>query len=1034
MVIRQSSFVFLLIAFCTNAQQFSTRFRRIDQVTRAHHNNLFTTLKDSEGYIWFSIDNGVARYDASNVVRYTGKSLLDEKRERPVARILFEDSARNLFTITSTGKLLQYDRLKDRFYQANDSATLLGKTAKDLLIQGNKKFWVAHLGEGLACVDLSNRSIRWYKNDPTNPRSLPNNFVTALARDKRGTMWVATTAGLFRFNSQSDDFDFVELKNKNKEDTYRFRVIRSLAYDSLSDHLFIGTYGGLHVFNLTNNTQEHLIHNPGNKNSLSINSIFTVLYDPRDNGLWICTYGGGLNYYNLNTRTFQRWYHDPADHESVGSDNIPGIYLDREGLLWVTTAEAGFYVLNTKPEIFHRIVHQAKNPNSILNGLPRAVYAENDSIIWIGFNGTGLNRMNLKTGYTTRFVCDPSQPGSLAHNAVIAIDEDRYGRIWVGLEGGGVAIYNYKKDSFEHLRYQAGKTGILNDAVSSLLVDEDWVWITAFNSPLTAYNMETGVYKHFNADSLWKLGISFYSVRRMRKFDNNIWFETNHGTVVFDKEARVFQKLSNKDEQVYTVFVNEGSEAFNTVPREVQLLLTGNQVHVTEYRTGDSLRTRLIYDGSHHVHRFADLVMDRNRVLWLATEGNIVSYNTQTRQERIFDAAHGLEVADLYMGFETDKQGRIYTKSTKGLVWFEPLALNERTEDRFDIKFTTLKIFNQEIGVDTSSSKRNRRFDKHISFARQINLKPSENFFSLSFTALFFENPSLVKYRYRLKGFSDDWVETGTTNFVSFTSLSPGFYTLEVTATTNPQVWGSNLASITIRVLPPFWRTWWFMVGMLVLVGILLYGAHQYRVNQKLQLERLRTKIASDLHDEVGSSLTRISIYSDLLDNGVDENEKKTYLTNIRETSREVVSTMSDIVWSVDNRSDRLGDLLLRMKDFAAQLLVPKNIEFEFTVHTHDDKVLLSPQVKQNLYLIYKEALHNIVKHAQAKHVSIRVDQSSRNIVVQVADDGIGFTEHENNKGNGLRSMRKRAADIHARLDLKVQNGTTIQLDYTIKA
>ncbi|HRJ29423.1 MAG TPA: two-component regulator propeller domain-containing protein [Cyclobacteriaceae bacterium] len=1033
MVVRLAGSVFLLMAILANGQQFSTRFRKIDQVSRAHQNNLFTILKDSEGYIWFSVDNGLARYDASTIIRYTGKSLLDENNERPVARIVFEDSTKNLFTVTSRGKLLQYNRLTDRFTQVNDSTTLLGKTVKDFIPE-DKIYWVAHLGEGLARVDLNSKSIKWYKNDPANPRSLRNNFVTALARDKRGTLWVATTAGLLRFNQQSDDFDFVELTNKNADDTYRYRVIRSLAYDSVSDRLFIGTYGGFHIVSLPEGKQEHHLHNPKNPNSLSNNSIFKVLYDYRNNGLWICTYGGGLNYYNLATRIFQRWYHDPADYQSLGSDNVPGIYLDPEGLLWVTTAEAGLYVLNTKPEKFNRIVHQAKNPNSISNGLPRAVYAENDSIIWIGFNGTGLNRMNLKTGYTTRYVHDPSQSGSLAHNAVIAIDEDRYGRIWVGLEGGGVAIFDSKKESFHHLRYQAGKNGILNDATSGLLVDDDWVWITAFNSPLTAYNMETGVYKHFNADSLWKLGISFYSVRRIRKSDNNIWFETNHGTVVFDKQSQTFQKLLNRDEQVYTVFVNDGSEAFNDVPQEVQLLLTGNQVHVAEYRPGDSLRTRLIYDGGHHPYRFTDLVMDRNKVLWIATEGNIVSYNTHTQQERIFDATHGLEVNDLYIGFDTDKRGRIYTKSNKGLVWFEPLALDQGTEDRFDVKFTTLKIFNQEITVDTDLLKRKNRFNKHISYTNEITLKPSENFFSLSFTAFHFQNPSQVSYRYRLLGFSNEWVDNGSTNFASFTNLSPGRYTLEVMATTNPQVWGSNLAAITIDVLPPFWRTWWFTAGVLGLVGVLLYGAHQYRVNQKLEVERLRTKIASDLHDEVGSSLTRISIYSDLLDNGVGEREKKNYLTNIKETSREVVSTMSDIVWSVDNRSDKLGDLLLRMKDFAAQLLSPKNIEFEFTVNTSDDKILLSPQVKQNLYLIYKEALHNIVKHARAKHVHIRVEQSVRNIVMQIADDGVGFLDAERKKGNGLQSMRKRADDIHAKLELKMEGGTSIRLDYSLNA
>ncbi len=1028
MVVRLTSCVLLLVVVSANAQQFSTRFRKIEQVINAHHNNLFTILKDSEGYLWFSTENGLARYDASNIIRYTGKALFSETKERPVARIVFEDSIQNIFTITSHGKLLQYDRVKDRFYHVNDSTTQLGKSARSVVKEGPKKYWVAHLGEGLALMDLTNQTIKWYKHDPANQRSLRDNFVTALVRDKHGMLWVATTSGLFRFNKKSDDFDFVDLTNKNEHDTYRYRVIRSLAYDSVGDRLFIGTYGGLHVLNIQENTQEHLFHHPENTNSLSVNSIFTVVYDNRHNGLWICTYGGGLNYYNLATRTFQRWYHDPADHESIGSDNIPGIYLDREGLLWVVTAEAGLYMLNTKPEMFNWIMHHARNPHSISQGLPRAVYAENDSIIWIGFNGTGLNRMNIKTGYTTRYLHDPSQHRSLAHNAVIAIDGDKHGRVWVGLEGGGVAIYDYQKKSFEHLRHQPGKVGIQNDATSGLLVDDDWVWIASFRSPLTVYTMSTRAFKHFNVDSLWKLGISFHSVKRIRKFDNTIWFETTQGTVVFDKQTQTFQKLLRGDEQIYTIFVNSGSEAFNDVPRQAQLLLSGNQVHVAEYQYGDSLRTRLLYDGSHHPYQFIDLVMDRNKVLWIATEGNLVSFNTITQQERIFNTTHGLEVIGMYMGFATDKQGRIYIKSSKGLVWFEPLTLSVKEEDRFNIKFTTLKIFNQEVMVDPGSIKQKSRLSQQIAYTRHFQLNPAENFFSLAFTALFFENPSRVNYRYRLIGFSNDWVDIGSTNFASFTNLNPGRYTLEVMATTNPLQWRANRASINFVVLPPFWQTWWFLSAVAAGALALLFFFHQFRIKQKLHVERLRTKIASDLHDEVGSSLTRISIYADMLSSGADDGERNPYLENIRNISREVVSTMSDIVWSIDNRSDTLGDLVLRMKDFALQFLTPNNIDVKFSIQNLDEKIVLSPQLKQNLYLIYKESLHNVVKHAEAHQVLVEIQNTTSEFSLIIADDGKGYDIHTVSQGNGLRSMQRRAKDIHATISMEHAQGTAMIL------
>lgn len=1028
MIPRLTLFYLLLVILSAQGQQFSTRFRKIDQITRPHHNNLFSILKDSEGYVWSATENGLVRYDASNVTLYPGKALHAETKDRTVARIVFEDASKNLFTITSKGKILQYDRLKDKFNQVNDSSTLLGTSARDLLISGDRQFWVAHVGEGLAYVDLKTKSIRWYRSDPTNPRSLRDNFVTAITYDSRGKLWVGTTAGLHRYEEETDDFDFVELINRNLDDTYQYRVIRSLAYDSLTDQLFIGTYGGLHILGLSDGRHEHVLHNPRNSNSLSNNSIFSVIYDKRYNGLWISTYGGGLNFYDLDDRTFQHWYHDPADPMSVGSDNVTGIYLDREGLLWVVTGETGLYLLSTKPQNFHHIVHRSKDPASISKGLPRAVYAESDSIIWIGFNGTGLNRLNLKTGFVTRYVHDPDTPGSIAHNAVIAIDGDKYGRIWVGLEGGGVAIYDPTEKKFEHLQYKSDKREILNNAISGLLIDDEFVWISAFRTPLTLYNMETKKFLHFNADSLWKTGISFHSVKRIRKFEDNILFETNHGAVIFDKQAGTFQKLSRGQEQVYTIFVDDGAEAFASPVKEAQLLLSGNQVYAAEYRPGDSLRTKLLYDGSHHTAQFTDLVMDRNGVLWVSTQESLIRYNTKTKQERVFNDTQELEASGLQHGMITDRQGRIYIKSNVGLIWFDPLMMNEREDEIIEVKFSSLRIFNHEVPIGPDSAAKSSRLDKHIAYTSKIKLKPSENFFGLGFSALYFENPRQVNYRYRLKGFSDDWIENGGINFVSFTSLNPGSYTLEVAASTNPQQWSNKTASIEIEVLPPFWRTWWFMASVAALIAGSLYGVHQYRVNQKLQLERLRTKIASDLHDEVGSNLTRISIYADLLNNGAAETQKRDYLKGIRETSREVVSTMSDIVWSIDNRSDKLGDLLLRMKDIADQLLSSKNIAFDFKVHVKDDSIILSPQLKQNVYLIFKEALHNIVKHAQASQVSIIFESNSGNLIMRISDNGIGMEETNDSRGNGLRSMRKRAADIQAELCIENTNGTTIRL------
>ena len=215
----------------------------------------------------------------------------------------------------------------------------------------------------------------------------------------------------------------------------------------------------------------------------------------------------------------------------------------------------------------------------------------------------------------------------------------------------------------------------------------------------------------------------------------------------------------------------------------------------------------------------------------------------------------------------------------------------------------------------------------------------------------------------------------------------------------------------------------------IVLAAAIIYSIHRYQVSQTLKVERLRNKIASDLHDEVGSSLTRISIYSDLIQNGIEVEERKGYLAGIGALSREVVSTMSDIVWSIDNRNDSFGSLIIRMKDFATELLQAKNIDLEFKVVGVDGGRVLDPALKQNIYLIFKESIHNVVKHSHARRVSVIVSNSRSEFKMQVCDDGKGFHENIVSRGNGMRNMKRRAEAMNANLEVLNQFGTTISLN-----
>ncbi len=215
------------------------------------------------------------------------------------------------------------------------------------------------------------------------------------------------------------------------------------------------------------------------------------------------------------------------------------------------------------------------------------------------------------------------------------------------------------------------------------------------------------------------------------------------------------------------------------------------------------------------------------------------------------------------------------------------------------------------------------------------------------------------------------------------------------------------------------------MILVLLLIGGVLYFGHRYQLAQSLKIERLRTKIASDLHDEVGSSLTRISIYSDLLQNGNNENERSNYLSRISSMSREIVSTMSDIVWSIDSRSDTADALFFRMKDFATELLQPKNIQFDFKVGGIHGNVILEPILRQNIYLIFKETINNVVKHAEASYVIVEIINTPK-FKMTIRDNGKGLNTRQNQRGNGLRNMDRRAKSIQGQIDFTNKNGTQV--------
>jgi hypothetical protein len=406
---------------------------------------------------------------------------------------------------------------------------------------------------------------------------------------------------------------------------------------------------------------------------------------------------------------------------------------------------------------------------------------------------------------------------------------------------------------------------------------------------------------------------------------------------------------------------------------------------------------------------------DKAGCLWLNTGKGLVKFDPRTRKARGYNLYNGLKGRTFFF---KSRDEQFYYVGINGINVFRPENIRDNPLAP-PVVLTSFRIFDKPAPLK-----------QEITATKEINLPYSDNFFSFEFAALDYTDPEFNQYAYRMEGFDQDWIYSGNRRYVSYTNLDPGTYTFRVKASNNDGIWNEKGTALQVIITPPFWQTWWFRISTFLIIAGGLYALHRYRMKQALEVERLRVRIAGDLHDDIGSSLTKISLYSELIQNGADAGESQVFLRKISMLSREIVQTMGDIVWSIDARNETLGDLIIRMKDFATSVLPTRNISLSFNVEGIQEDNKLSSILRQNLYLIFKEAINNIVKHANASTVEVSLRNTDGQYQLIIRDNGVGLRQHNgHNGGHGLQNMHRRAASINAQLSLLNQDGLKLVLN-----
>ncbi len=354
---------------------------------------------------------------------------------------------------------------------------------------------------------------------------------------------------------------------------------------------------------------------------------------------------------------------------------------------------------------------------------------------------------------------------------------------------------------------------------------------------------------------------------------------------------------------------------------------------------------------------------------------------------------------------------------------FDPQKMYRNTAPP-PVYVTSLKLFNKND---------NRR--SYFPLPKDINLSYDENYFSIDFIALNLMNASDNKYAYQLEGLDKSWIPGGPERTVTYSNLGAGRYVFKVKASNNDGVWNQRGASLIILISPPFWKTWWFIALCAIAVIAIIYSIYSYRLEQLLRVERLRTKISTDLHDDIGSTLSSISILSQLVLNKKETEQADEMLNEIKDNAIGLMEKMDDIVWSINPKNDSLEDLLLRIIRFSEQLFEAKGIDHNIDIQPNIRDLKLSMEARQHLYLMIKETINNTIKHARCSKASISAISKDHLLTVVICDNGKGFNINKTNSGNGLINLKERGVKMAATvgIDSVINEGTTVTISIKIK-
>lgn len=958
--------------------------------------------QDSRGFLWFCSFEGVSRFDGYG------------------------------FTNFRTD-----DGLPDRH-------------VRDILETKNGSIWIA-TDAGLA--RLNPKGIRGSKESPLFTIYLPDNpkakLIQVLFEDKDETVWAGTADGLYKLNKND------ELENVPLEDSPTGRIEITSIIQDRRRALWIGTFGN-GLFHLSSLGQ---INKYTTADGLPANNVASLLEDS-DGRIWVGLRpdkeGGLVRLVSEPARGESIVERAFAMNDGLPSDWVTDIYQARNGKFWIATL-SGLCLWQGDGQ--NQVCETYTAENRLCDFDVWSITEDKDGNLWTG-TGCGAKKLS-RYGFTTYTEADgldntnvksifENTAGDLfvyvntktnkltvnrfdgsrfatkelnlngALNSKQTIRQDSRGMWWIPTAQG---LFRYPENTdFIDLARIAPvevKTGAMSNSISRIFEDSAGnIWITTNVSAfeLLRWERATNTWHDYTKDvgfSSKRFGIVF-----LEDQSSNLWIATgsddNDSALIRyrDGKFKVFTQTDGSPPGwTKDMFLDHAGRiwlANNTWGLLRLDEVNADNLSFTRYTTTDGLSSNGVYS----------VTEDEFGRIYAGTGSGLDRLNPVTRQVENFASADGLPHGWVNEAYR-DRKNALWFGVTYGLARFVPEPEMERKPP--NILITGLRIDGEAQAVSILGE----------AAIPHLNLSSEQRQISVDFLGLGATLGEKLKYEYR---FGDsDWTTT-TERTLNFANLAAGDYRFEVRAQTADRIYSLAPATAAFRIAAPIWQRPWFIALTLLLIVSAIYLFYKNRFSRLLEMERMRTRIAADLHDDIGANLTRISLLSEVAKQK-SSNGNDNLLGSIANIARESVASMNDIVWAIGLDHDRILDLTRRMRQHAEDIFEMRDIELDFNAPAEDSDLKLSIGIRRDVLLIFKEAVNNAARHSGCSKVQIDFRCENWILTLKIRDNGKGFeSANSESDGQGLRSMARRAKALGGILNIvsSQSGGTDINFHFPL--